>query len=143
MIDRRQFFGAILASLAASCAGERAPVAREPRVLRTRGQARERLEALARRYEPLMTEHGRHEWQRYAGKLQEGPAATHAMAELRAAEREVFFAADEILKRFGDGLTARRRATLWRRGALGLRLLGDPRSVELSDRLEATINGHE
>jgi hypothetical protein len=90
-----------------------------------------------------MQEHGEHEWARYAGKLVEGPEAQRKMKSLRESEQEVFREASAILERFGDSVTTPRRADLWRRGALGLTLLGDPRSAELGDELEAVINNHQ
>jgi hypothetical protein len=118
------------------------PARRTARQLTTRDEGRERLAELTRRYEILMRDHGEHEWSRYAGKLEEGPLAQQRMERLRAAEREVFAEAEAVLRRFGDGLIAPRQQALWQQGALGLKLLGDPRSAELSDLLEATINGH-
>jgi hypothetical protein len=40
-------------------------------------------------------------------------------------------------------VVAPRQEALWKEGALGLKLLGDPQAAELADALEATINGHE
>lgn len=112
-----------------------------PKSQTTRAEARARLAELARRYEALMREHGLHEWGRYAGRVADGPAAEARMRRLRADEREVFLEADAVLQRFGSSMVSPRRAELWRRGALGLRLMGDPRAAELSDKLEAVING--
>jgi len=134
-----------LVGLASACGagGIEVPVAPSLSRARTRDEARRRLHDLSERYEALMTEHGLHEHGRYAGTLKEGPDASAAMERLRTAERDVFAEAVEILKRFGEGVVSPRRAELWRRGELGLRLLADPRSAELSDELEAVINSHE
>ncbi|MCC6900810.1 MAG: hypothetical protein IT377_17660 [Polyangiaceae bacterium] len=141
-MQRREVLALVLASLAAACApGGGLP----PQVggsARTRSEARARLRALSRRYEQLMSEHGLFEWSRYAGRLAEGPEASARMEKLRAAEREVFVEADEILTRFGDRVVSPRSARLWRRGALGLRLLGDARAAKLGDELERVINEH-
>lgn len=139
---RRQALAALLASLAGACAPRLGTKPGAGAPARSRREARERLEALGRRYEALMAEHGEHEWSRYAGRLAEGPAQSARMERLRAAEREVFLEADAILARFGDRIVSPRRAELWRRGALGLRLLGDPRAAKLADELEATLNDH-
>lgn len=109
----------------------------------TRGNARARLLELAGRYESLMQEHGHAEWARYAGKLAEGPGAQAAMRRLRADEADVFEEARRILDYFGRGVLSPRHVQLWRHGALGLELLGDARSTELADQLEAIINSHE
>jgi len=140
---RRQALAALLGSLALACAPRAAEPHRAGAPARSRREARERLAALARRYEKLMQEHGEHEWSRYAGRLAEGPAAAARMRALRSAERDVFQEADAILQRFGDRIVSPRQAELWRRGALGLRLLGDARAASLADELEATLNGHE
>jgi hypothetical protein len=139
---RRELLAAMLASLAGGCAPRVGVAPRPGGPARNRSEARQRLSALSLRYEGLMAEHGMHEWSRYAGRLSEGPAAALAMERLRAAEREVFTEADQILTRFGDRVVSPRLAALWRRGALGLRLLGDARAARLSDQLEAVINEH-
>jgi|SoiMethySBSTD1v2_1073268.scaffolds.fasta_scaffold04927_18 hypothetical protein len=108
----------------------------------TRDDARRRLAALAVDYEALMRAHGEHEWSRYAGKLAEGPEAQRSMAELRAKERDLFLEAERVLDHFGSGVISPRQDALWKSGALGLKLLGDPRAAELADALEATINDH-
>lgn len=141
-MHRRQALAALLASLAAGC-GPALPEPVHGRKMSNRSDARARLGALARQYEKLMGAHGEHEWSRYAGRLEEGPAAAGRMAALRAAEREIFVEADAILTRFGDRVVSPRQAELWRRGALGLRLLGDARATKLADELEAVINGHQ
>ena len=140
---RRELFATLLSGLVAACGASPpvAPVARGP--ARTRREARERLARLAQSYEKLMSEHGAHEYGRYAGTLSEGPAAEASMRALRKAEQEIFLEAEETLKRFGTGIVSPRRTELWQRGALGLKMLADPRSAELSDRLEAVINGHQ
>lgn len=109
----------------------------------SRSDARARLLALGARYESLMRDHGQAEWARYAGKLTEGPAAQAAMQQLRAEETAVFQAAGKILDYYGRGVLSPRQVALWRRGALGLELLGDARSTELGDELEGIINGHQ
>ncbi len=134
---RRDLLGVLLTGLSSACAPE-SPATSTPKAR----QPREELAALGARYEALMQKHGEAEWGRYAGKLAEGPAAQQRMRQLRNAEQEIFREAGAILKRFGDGVTTPRRADLWQRGALGLKLLGDARSVELSDELEGLINGH-
>jgi hypothetical protein len=141
---RRELLACLLTALSAGCAGAAAdvpPPATGP--ARTRREARMRLADLAQRYEKLMSEHGAYEYGRYAGTLKEGPASEAILARLRAEERDLFAEAKAVLARFGQGLVSPRRAQLWQRGALGLELLGDPRSAELSDRLEAIVNGWE
>jgi hypothetical protein len=109
----------------------------------TRDGARQALERLAERYEASMVEHGRLEWSRYAGKSGAGRQTEHAIKALREQERAVFREAEAILLRYGDELVSPRQAALWHSGARGLALLGDPKSTELSDRLEAIVNDHE
>jgi hypothetical protein len=142
---RRRELLSLLWSCALGCSPkpEAGPAPRAPADLLTRDDARRRLAELATRYEALMRAHGEHEWSRYAGKLAEGPEAQHRMAKLRSDERELFLEAERILNRFGMGVISPRQEALWKQGALGLKLLGDPRSAELSDALEAVINGHE
>lgn len=140
---RRQALAALLASLAAACAAGPRPAAAPGGPAKSRREARARLFALAQHYEQLMREHGEHEWSRYAGHLAEGPAAQRRMEQLRAAEHEIFREAADVLERFGDRIVSPRQAELWRRGALGLGLLGDPRAAKLADELEALINGHQ
>ncbi len=113
-----------------------------PGVPASRAAARSRLIELGARYEALMRQHGQAEWARYAGKLAEGPAVQAAMQRLRGEESRAFEAAGKVLDYFGHGVVSPRQVELWRRGALGLELLGDPRSTELGDRLEAIINDH-
>jgi hypothetical protein len=142
---RRRELLALLWTSALGCSSKPEP-ARAPRAaidLVTRDDARRRLAELATSYEALMRDHGLHEWSRYAGKLAEGPEAQQSMAKLRAAERDLFLEAERILDRFGIGLVSPRQEALWKKGALGLKLLGDPRAAELADELEAVINGHE
>jgi hypothetical protein len=140
---RRELLALLLSGTALACTDKEPanPAASRPR--NPQDEARQKLHELARRYEALMQEHGEHEWARYAGKLKEGPEAQQKMKALRASEHEVFAEAAAILKRFGDSVTTPRRADLWRRGALGLKLLGEPRCAELSDQLEAIINDHQ
>ena len=135
----------LLAGGALGCAAssEEGAALRVPGELYTREDARKHLAELARRYERLMRDHGYHEWARYAGKLDEGPAAQKQMEKLRQAEHELFTDADEVFQRFGQGVVAPRLQRLWELGALGLKLLGDKRAAELSDALEAVINGHQ
>jgi hypothetical protein len=141
---RRELLGTLLGSLLAAC-GESPPVARVPNLprSRTRSEARRRLSELGRTYELLMGEHGRHQHARYAGTLKEGASTRAAMAKLRAEEQDVFREAAEIVKRFGVGIVSPRRLDLWQKGALGLELLSDPRSAELSDELEAVVDAHQ
>jgi hypothetical protein len=139
---RREFVAALLASMELACAEQQPALAPVTKAASPRDEARKKLRSLADYYEVLMKEHGQHEWARYAGKLAEGPEAQRKMKSLRQAEQEVFREAEAILKRFGDSVTTPRRADLWRRGALGLKLLGDPRCAELGDELEAVINAH-
>lgn len=141
-MQRREVLAALLASLAAGCSPRVGLPPQAAGAARTRRGARARLHELSLRYERLMTEHGLFEWSRYAGRLVEGPPASQRMEKLRAAEREVFREADELLTRFGDRVVSPRRAELWRRGALGLKLLGDARAAKLGDQLESVINDH-
>jgi hypothetical protein len=129
-------------ALGCASATEAARTGSARRELITRDDARRRLAELAVTYEALMRAHGEHEWSRYAGKLAEGPDAQRRMAELRTKEHELFLEAERVLDRFGSGVISPRQEALWRSGALGLKLLGDPRATELADTLEAAINGH-
>lgn len=87
-------------------------------------------------YEALMTEHGLHQWTRYAG------AATRdeprEASRLRARERDVVLRAARAAATDPD-VEPRERDT-WARAAAGLALLDDDESVRLADRLEKTIN---
>jgi hypothetical protein len=142
-MQRRELLALLLSSTALACTEREPAVPTTSRPRNPQEEARQKLHDLSLRYELLMQEHGEHEWARYAGKLKEGPVAQQKMKSLRESEQEVFREAEAILKRFGDSVTTPRRADLWRRGALGLKLLGDPRSAELSDELEAVINNHQ
>lgn len=142
-MHRRRALFSLVTLAAAGCAGAGPDPIASPAATDTRDGARRRLEALAARYEALMAEHGRLEWSRYAGKTADGPEARRAMERLRKQERELFVEADRLLLRWGDDLVAPRQAALWRRGGLGLALLGDPKATELADELEAIINDHQ
>lgn len=90
-------------------------------------------------YEALMSEHGLHEWARYAG--QEAPAedAAAAMQSLRRKEHELVARA-ALLSAAPDAGTTRREAELWQRAHGGTLLLADPEAAALADRLDALIN---
>ena len=140
---RRHALGVLWSIAAAGCgAAQREPLEVPDDEPLTRSQARARLAQLAGRYEELMREHGHHQWSRYAGKTDDAAEAAARMERLRKAETEVFAEAREIVDTQLRTLLAPRQAELWRRGALGLRLLGDPRSAELGDELEQTISAH-
>lgn len=138
---RRLLLGALGTLLAAACSGGRGALATYPAPL-TRRQARERLTALAAAYERAMAAHGLHEWSRYAGKLPEGSGSAAAMERLRREERAIFEEAADIVKNQERTLLPPRQAELWRNGALGLALLGDPESAQLADELEAVLDDH-
>jgi hypothetical protein len=144
-VQRRDAILAV-SSLLAACGGpEKSPFTSSGAgsVPNTRAAARQALGQLARRYEESMVEHGRLEWSRYAGKSRPGPQTERALESLRERERAVFREAEAILLRYGDDLVSPRQAALWHSGALGLTLLGDPKSAQLSDRLETIVNDHE
>lgn len=125
-----------LSALAAAACGRPGAAGPKPAALS------EQLAALARRYEALMTEHGLYEWERYAGKSVEGPAAQAAMERLRRAEADVFAEATRLLDVHPRDAVAPRERALWQAGALGLSLLGDPEAARLADELEHVINDH-
>ncbi len=140
-VRRREILGVFGTLIAGACTRAEVPTATFPEPL-SRRQARERLGALAAEYERAMADHGLHEWSRYAGRLAEGDQATAAMDKLRRTERAIFEEALDILQHQERTLLPPRQAALWRNGAAGLRLLGDPVGSELTDELEAIINGH-
>lgn len=103
--------------------------------------ARRSFDQLAERYEHLMREHGLAEWTRYAGQGGTDAASAKREADQMQALREQELkvvgqaAKDAILV----GLDSREQI-LWQRGALGLAIASDPRTAELTDALEKTIN---
>lgn len=140
-LDRRRFLcglGALpLLPLAdAGCAHSRGG--------RTAGQPARAAEMarLADEYERLMTEHGLHEWTRYAGEQPQRDDGGGAMRALRAREQDVIARAASLARDPGAGLSAR-EVDLWQRARRGMQLLSDARASELADRLEATINDHQ
>lgn len=139
-MHRRELLSSLLVVAASGCRPPDPAVGRAPRA--TRREAHARLAELARRYERLMQDHGKHEWSRYAGLSPEGPATRAALERLRAEEHDVFREAEAVLKRFGNSLVSPRQAELWQKGALGLALLADSKVSTLSDELEALINAH-
>lgn len=138
-MHRRSFVSGLTALAAAGCGGAVGPVSARAG---SSASVRARLDALGERYQTLMVQHGTHEWQRYAGKLVEGPAAQAAMERLRRQEVELFEQARRALRDAPAGSVAPRQVELWRAGATGLTLLGDPEQSRLADELEAVISNH-
>jgi hypothetical protein len=138
----------LLAAAAAACASPLGPTAcsgdaAKHNVSHSPGEAPALLDALSRDYEALMTEHGYHEWARYAGEAQSGNEAAR-MESLRKREQQVVLAAHKACQR-AEGAQPpieQREADLWARAAQGLSLLADPQSAQLSDQLERIINDH-
>lgn len=92
-------------------------------------------------YEALMSEHGLHEWARYAGQEQPGDPAA-AMQALRRREQELVARAAQLAGAPGAGVTPR-EAELWERARRGMLLLAEPESAALADRLEAILTAFE
>lgn len=103
-------------------------------------EAKTRLDALSADYEALMTEHGYHEWARYAGEAAESADDAAKMAALRRREMTVVDAARAAAEQ-ARSLLRPREVELWSRASDGLTLLSDPESSHLSDELEGLING--
>jgi hypothetical protein len=93
-------------------------------------------------YEALMSEHGLHEWARYAGQQQSGADPGAALQVLRHKEQELVTRA-ALLARAPGAETTTREAELWERARRGMLLLTDPEATALADRLAAILDEFE
>jgi tetratricopeptide (TPR) repeat protein len=138
-LERRSFVRLLsaLPLLQLGCAA-RAPRPRGAPVQAASQNAREMAE-LGLAYEALMSEHGLHEWARYAGQEPPGTEPAAAMQSLRRKEHELVARAARLCAA-PDAGTTRREAELWQRAHRGTLLLADPEAALLADRLDAMLN---
>lgn len=125
MLSRRSLLAGTGAWLGAACAPPTVGVKSHPDA--------SPVHLLGQEFEELMGEHGLLEWSRYVGA--ETPGNEQKMASLRARERDTIVSLALACSKEADRLEPR-EVELWLRADRGFRLLGDPRSSTLADRLE-------